>query len=133
MSKMFKKKLFVGVLAVAVMSIPAVSAFAADTYTSYALPTFQNSNHTGSHEKQTADQFMNNKVTNLTHTDTAVFWATDGVKTVISNDYEQKVNNTSKIQFRNDIKKGSDVILGMRNKDYNFYQNAFVSGEVDFR
>ncbi|OAB36714.1 hypothetical protein PMSD_10335 [Paenibacillus macquariensis subsp. defensor] len=132
MKRKLKKNLVASSLAIALMAIPVITAFGA-TYTSYALSPRQGNNYTGSHAKSTADQNMVNTVTALTHTDTATFWANDGVKTQASNDYDQKVNNTTTIQFRNQISKGSDVILGMQNANWELIQNGFVSGDVDFK
>ncbi|OXM16592.1 hypothetical protein [Paenibacillus herberti] len=134
--KTVKKKIVSGMITFGILSLTSITAFAATeplTYTSYALPTFKGNNYTGSHQKQTADEFITNKVTDITGTSTATFWAANGIKEQISNDYDQKKNNVSKIQFRNSVSKGGDVIMGMQNANLNILDSGFVSGEVDFR
>ncbi|ANF95003.1 hypothetical protein [Paenibacillus bovis] len=137
MQKKSKKGLILALtLGMAITAVPSITAFAAsvnENYDSYALPARQGNNYTGTHQKVTDEQYIVNKVTDITHADTAVFWATDGVKTVISNEYEQKLGNQSTIQFRKQIKSKADVIMGMRNADYQIYQNGFVSGWVNFK
>ena len=84
--------------------------------------------------KTTTDNYIKNKVTALSNTSTATFWAADSSKTQISNDYDQKVGSKATIKFTKSgyNKKGKEIMLGMENANWSL-KNAFVSGNVDFR
>lgn len=132
-----KCKLIVGGLAVAMMALPTIPAFAeSHSYIGYVLGAFKSNNYTSARPKTTSDQKITNRVTNLEGTNMATFWACDANSSQISGDYNQRVGrNPVNIQFKTRIKKyvGNQVLLGMQNKEFNFRDRAFVAGIVDYR
>ena len=63
------------------------------------------------------------------------FWAANSNKKQISDDYDQKLGNNSKIKFTASgyDAVGEEVMLGMENAKWYWFERAFVAGEVDFR
>ncbi len=126
------KKLLISATFLAVAVTPIVGSAAAKTYTAYVLEPLKVNNYTQTHNKETGDQYIENKVTAFTNTDKAIFWAANKDNKQISSDYEQQVNNISKINLTTKMGTGDQVKMGMENA-YWKTTNAFVSGEVDFR
>ena len=113
------------------------TVFAA-SYTGYVLPARQGNNYTGTHSKQTAKNYITNRVTDIENADTVTFWAADSNKKQISADYDQKlctkVSDSTTIKFTayGYSKKGKQVIMGMENADFYWVERAFVAGTVNF-
>lgn len=126
----FAKVVCIGALLTA---IGATNVFAV-SYSGYTLSRAQGNNYTTQHSKTTTENYIKNKVTALSNTSTATFWAADSSKTQISNDYDQKVGSKATIKFTKSgyNKKGKEIMLGMENANWSL-KNAFVSGNVDFR
>lgn len=133
---MKKKKIFAKICGGCLLlsAIGIVNVYAAD-YTGYALPARQGNNYTTQHEKETADNYIYNKVVDLENTSTVTFWAANSNKKQISDDYDQKLGNNSKIKFTASgyDAVGEEVMLGMENAKWYWFERAFVAGEVDFR
>lgn len=136
---MFKSK---QVITKVVASALLTMAFAAPTmasyqsYQGYKLPIFSGNNYTNLHDKETADDYIKNKVDQFKDTSKANFWAIDGNEDAISDEYAQKANSTAtKIYFLDDINldKEDQVGMGMENYYVEATVTAFVAGEVDFR
>ncbi|MFD1408087.1 hypothetical protein ACFQ49_07965 [Kroppenstedtia eburnea] len=116
-----------GALALTLMAAPVFAA----TYTAYSLPAFKGNNYTGAHGKTTTANYITNKVTALTKTDQVTFWACNNARSQLSNDYYQKLGNTSNI-VHGKTQKGYQIIMGMENSRIST-STAFVSGNVNFR
>lgn len=131
---MIKRKLatlLLGVFSITLVPMSALAGFV--SYSAYQLPILQGNNYTQAHNKATNDDKIINKVTALTNTDRVTIWATDQNNTQISPDYMQQVNNTSDILFNTNKSSGDQVKMGMENYYWYWTENAWVSGEVDFR
>lgn len=130
MKEKFTKVVCTGALLTA---IGVTNVFAVG-YSGYTLPRAQGNNYTTQHSKTTTDNYIKNKVTALSSTSTATFWAANSSKTQISNDYDQKVGSTATIKFTKSgyNKKGKEVMLGMENANWSL-SYGFASGNVDFR
>ena len=128
--KNFTKIICTGVF-LAILSVTNV--FAAG-YSGYTLPKAQGNNYTTQHSKKTTNNYITNKVTALSGTSKATFWAANSSKTQISNDYDQKVGSTATIKFTKSgyNKKGNEIMLGMENANWSL-KYGFASGNVDFR
>lgn len=116
-----------GALALLFMATPVLAA----TYTAYSLPMLKGNNYTGAHGKKTTANYITNTVTALTNTDQVTFWACNNSRTQLSNDYYQKLGNTSNI-IHGKTTIGYQIIMGMENSRTSF-STAFVSGDVNFR
>ena len=118
----------------ALLTVLGVTNVFAIGYSGYTLPRCQGNNYTTQHAKKTADSYIKNKVTSLSSTSTATFWAANSGKTQISNDYDQKVGSTATIKFTKNgyNKKGKEIMLGMENANWSL-SYGFASGNVDFR
>lgn len=118
----------------ALLTVLGVTNVFAIGYSGYTLPRCQGNNYTTQHAKKTADSYIKNKVTSLSSTSTATFWAANSSKTQISNDYDQKAGSTATIKFtkKGYNKKGKEIMLGMENANWSL-SYGFASGNVDFR
>lgn len=134
-----KKKLIGISIASLLLLSSSISAFAAgyQTYTDYQLYANYSSNYTNIHAKTTNDKFINNKMTRLYNTTTAVFWACNSGYTKISNAYEisnQEYNVVKQIGFTTLFKPGAGDSIGMGMQDaWSSSGRGLVSGSVDFR
>ncbi len=111
------------------------SVASAATFTAYSLPIFKGNNYTNSHVKQKSDQYITNKVTAISGTSFANFWAVDDNKKSQSNKYKQNVSSTAtRINFKSsaNLTTGQNVMMAMENASWKT-SYGFVSGEVDFR
>lgn len=128
------KSLSIMVLALGIFAGGGTFSSAA-TYTAYVLKPLGTNNYTYFHTKTSKTNFMDNKVTALTNTTAANFWAQyDGLLTIenISPKYKQKVSSSyTRINFLRSVNAGQDVRLAMENANLSV-SNAFVSGDVRF-
>ncbi|KML23305.1 MULTISPECIES: hypothetical protein [Priestia] len=128
---MLKKSLLTGAIALSVI-VPTAASAAYTGYVGYTLPAYSGNNYTSAHTKQTGDDFIKNKLENLSKTSKANFWAANTDKNAISGKYDQKVGSIVQINFSSGKSKGYQARLGMENDDWS-KDNAFAAGQVDFR
>lgn len=131
LTKKLKSTLLVGIVALSISS----GIVSAATYTAYVLPRWGGNNYTNSHVKTTNDKFIDNKVTAISGTSFANFWAVDDNNKSQSNKYKQNVSQTAtRINFKNSstLASGQNVKMAMENNSWQ-YDRGFVSGDVDFR
>lgn len=129
------KQRFGKIMALTLVLAIAFSSVYAANYSSYKLPRLKGNNYTNAHVKVTNDKYITNKVTSISGTSFANFWAVDQNNRSQSSKYKQNVSNTATvIYFKNssNLASGQNVKMAMENESYSF-GHGFVSGSVDFR
>ncbi|MEC0314443.1 hypothetical protein P8797_15705 [Bacillus subtilis] len=126
-----KKKIVAGVLGLTLL-MPLGAGAAYKSYTGYVLGAHSTNNYTSYHTKGTSNQHIMNTVENFQNASSANFWAQRTGADTVSDKYNQKKGNTTKIKFDETVNKGKQVRLAMENDDW-WASRAFVAGRADFR
>lgn len=141
-----KKKVFSIILGGMLLVGSSVSALAGEQrYSGYQLYGGYQNNYTSFHSKDTDDDYISNRITNLSGTDTATFWACDkvddeyDVHRKISGHYDYTTDDEDKsardLDFMSKYNMDEDekVALGMEDGEGHTHAVGSVSGYCDFR
>lgn len=141
-----KKKFFSIIMGGMLLVGTSVSAIASEkSYSGYILYGNYQNNYTSFHSKDTDDDYISNRITSLSGTDTATFWACDKIDyptdphRKISNSYDYTESDidedAQELDFKSkyDMDSGEKVALGMEDGEGHSKAVGRVSGKVDFR
>lgn len=132
---MIKSRKLITLALICMVILLSSALVSAASYVGYLLPRFQVNNYTGSHEKQTNNQYITNRVTNLQNADSVNMWATNNSKSAISEKINfRKGSGYKNINFRSNQSqyKGQYVRMGMENGNFQI-TDGFVAGDVNFQ